>query len=266
MQLEPIQKLAKDIREASTTLSAGEARFLVDAYYSMQEERIRAAAQVRALTTSGEPNSVLQWLFTQNETLEQQIKRALHSYASADTVGAWMLGIVGVGPVIAAGLLAHIDITKAPTVGHIWRFAGLDPTVKWGKGKKRPWNASLKTLAWKIGESFVKSCNLERSFYGPIYKQRKEYETARNERGELADQAAAVLQSKKIGKETEAFKAYSAGRLPAAHIHARACRYTVKLFLSHVHEKMYETRFGMPAPKPYPIQFLGHHDRVAAPE
>src|SRR5581483_161544 len=25
----------------------------------------------------------------------------------------------------------HIDIEKAPTAGHIWRFAGLDPTLRW---------------------------------------------------------------------------------------------------------------------------------------
>jgi hypothetical protein len=43
-------------------------------------------------------------------------------------------------------LLARIDIVKAPTAGHIWRYAGLDPTVRWNKGEKRPWNAGLKVL------------------------------------------------------------------------------------------------------------------------
>ena len=91
---------------------------------------------------------------------------------------------------IAAGLEAHIDITRAPTVGHIWRYAGLDPTCEWRKGEKRPWNASLKTLCWKIGESFVKVSGKEKSLYGRLWKERKELEEKRNAAGEFADQAA----------------------------------------------------------------------------
>lgn len=264
-QLEPVQKLTKDLREAAIILSTDEARFLVDAYYSMQEDRIRSAAQTRALSASGEPHAVVKWLGEQSEILESQIKRALEQYAKHDPVGEWLMSIVGIGPVIAAGLLAHIDITKAPTVGHIWRFAGLDPTMKWEKKTKRPWNAALKVLCWKTGESFVKTCNHENSVYGPIYRQRKEYEQLRNERGELAEQAARALTEKRISKDTEAFKSYSVGRLPLAHIHARACRYTVKLFLSHVHEKMYWNKFGIAPPLPYPIAVLGHAHRIAAP-
>ena len=265
VDFETVQRLTKDLRDAAITLSTDEARFLVDAYYSMQGDRIRSSAQIRALSESGEPHAVIQWLGEQSATLEGQIKRALEQYAKHDPVGEWLLGIVGIGPVIAAGMLAHIDITKAPTVGHIWRFAGLDPTMKWEKKTKRPWNAALKVLCWKAGESFVKTSNHKDSAYGPIYKQRKEYEAARNERGDLSDQAALALTRKKIGKETEAFKSYSVGKLPLAHIHARACRYAVKLFLSHMHEKMYWNKFGVAPPLPYPIGVLGHAHQIASP-
>ena len=115
----------------------------------------------------------------------------------------------GVGPVIAAGLLAHIDITRANTAGSIWRFAGLDPTSEWKKGTKRPHNAALKTLCWKLGESFVKISGKEDSVYGKLYKERKAEESAKNERGEFADQAKQKLEKFKIGKTTDAYKAYS---------------------------------------------------------
>ena len=174
--LVPAKRLTRDLSLASVTLTADEARFLVDAYYQMQENRIRADGQVRALNKSAEPHAVLQWLGIQSDTLEQQIKRALAKYAEAQPLGQWALSQIGIGPVITAGLLAHIDfepwtcaVPKAErtpdhkcterepcsehcgrkriqTVGHIWGFAGLDPTVTWGKGEKRPWNASLKTL------------------------------------------------------------------------------------------------------------------------
>jgi hypothetical protein len=258
MALDPVARLTRDIAKSSGSLSKDEARFLVDAYYQMQHNRIMAGNQTRALNESGEPHDVLVWLGTQNDVLEQQVKRALDRWTDEHPVGRWLKAITGIGPVIAAGLLAHIDIEKAPTVGHIWRFAGLDPTLQWSKGQKRPHNGALKTLCWKIGESFVKVSSNSGDVYGKVYLARKEYEQANNENGSYAGQALDVLAKKRIGKETDAYKSYSAGKLPPAHIHARAKRYAVKLFLSHLHEFWYEHHFGEKPPLPYPIAILGH--------
>jgi len=263
--LSNVQRLTRDLRTAAQTLSPDEARHLVDAYYTWQENRIRADAQIRALTESGEPHSVIAWLATNAEALENGIKSALDRYSASHVVGRWARSQKGIGPVIAAGLLAHIDIRKAPTVGHIWNFAGLNPGVQWGKGEKRPWNAALKVLTWKMGESFVKVSGDEGAYYGAAYKQRKLEEQARNDRGELAAQAAAVLEAKRIGKETDAYKAYSVGRLPPAHVHARAKRWVVKLFLSHLHSVWHEVEFGRPAPQPYAIAHLGHAHLLTPP-
>lgn len=265
MDLESIERLKKDIRDGIVTLSPGEARFLVDAYYIIQEDRKRSGNQVRALDEAGEPHAVLAWFFAQNQTLEGQLKRALGAYAEGSVVGRWLLSLCGVGPVIAAGLLAHIDIEQAPTVGHIWRFAGLDPTVTWEPKTKRPWNAGLRTLCWKVGESVVKQSGREQDIYGRFYLERKAYEQQRNDAGALADQAAAKLARYKIGKTTEAYGHYAAGHLPPAHIHARAKRWTVKLFLSHLHYVMYETRYGTPPPKPYILTQPGHAHEVRVP-
>lgn len=54
--LEVVSRMSKDVRAAAITLSDQQARYLVD---SMQENRIRAAAQQRALTDSQEPNTVV---------------------------------------------------------------------------------------------------------------------------------------------------------------------------------------------------------------
>ena len=265
MDLEPLQRLTKDIKQAAKTLSADEARYLVDAYYAMQGDRIRSDNQVRALRESEEPHDTIAWLASNAGVLERNIKSALDAYGDAHMVGLWSKSVVGIGPVISAGLIAHIDITKAPTVGHIWRFAGLDPTVSWEKKTKRPWNASLKTLCWKIGESFVKVSGHEDDVYGKLYLARKAKEIARNDAGELADQAAAKLERFKIGKGTEARKHYEAGRLPPAHIHARAKRWAVKLFLAHWQEVAYRDHFGGPAPKPYVLSQLQHGHEIRCP-
>jgi hypothetical protein len=257
-----VQRLTRDIRSASITLGDDEARFLVDAYYTMQEDRKRSANQLRSLSESGEPNATIGWLFDQTETMEAQIKRALQAYVEAHPIGQRMLQVVGIGPVIAAGLLAHIDIEKAPTVGHIWRFGGMDPTCQWEKGQKRPWNADLKRLCWLIGESFVKQKSRENDYYGKVYEARKAYEQAKNLNGDYADQAKALL-AKRPNHAQRAI--YAEGRLPDGHIHARAKRYAVKLFLAHLWEIWYVHHFKKAPPLPYPIAHLGHVDFIAPP-
>lgn len=253
-----VQRLSRDLANAASTLSRDEARFLVDYYYISQRDRIRAGNQVRALNESGEPHSVISWLNAQSDTIEGQIKRALGKYAEASATGQWLLNQYGIGPVISAGLLAHIDIHKAPTVGHIWRFAGLDPTLKWEKGGKRPWNAGLKTLCWKIGESFVKVKGKEEGVYGHIYVERRKLEGEKNERMEFAEQAAAVLKARPSHAQK---KTYAEGKLPDGHLHARAKRYAVKLFLSHLHE-VWRKNEGLEVPLPYPIAQLGHAHKI----
>lgn len=286
--IEHIDRMSRDIAAAAKTLTDDEARFLVDAYYMMQDDRKRAHNQVRALGEAAEPNSVLQWLAVQSETLEAQIKRALDKYTQAHPMGEWMRGVHGIGPVISAGLLAHVSMEpwrcrnaaakksckadepcsaacgheRIETAGHIWRYAGLDPTSKWEKGQKRPWNAALKVLCWKAGQSFMKFSNDEACFYGRIYRERKAYEIARNESGGNASAAAEGLV--RVGKTTDAHVHYAAGKLPPAQIDARARRYAVKLFLSHLHGAWYEQHFGTKPPLPYPIAILGHAHMIAA--
>jgi hypothetical protein len=254
--LDPITALTRDLRTAAITLSDKEARFLVDSYYMMQGQRIRADNQLRSM--GEEPHAVLEWLGEQSERMETSVQRALDAYTQGHPVGPWMRAVKGIGPVISAGLLAHIDIRQAPTVGHIWRFAGLDPTSKWEKESKRPWNASLKVICWKAGESFVKVSGKDDAIYGQLYKQRKEIETARNEAGDYAAQAAEALTRKRYGKDTEAYKAYAIGKLPLAHIHARAKRWAVKQFLADLHGEMHRRILDSEPPLPYPIAILSH--------
>ncbi len=264
MQPLPVERLSMDLRRAARTLSEEEARFLVDSYYARQDDRIRAKNQVRASGESGEPHTVITALADQSDTIEQNIKLALDQYSASHDLGIWARSIVGIGPVIAAGLLAHIDISKAPTVGHIWRFAGLDPSVSWNKGQKRPWNAKLKVLCWKAGESFKKFSGRDDCFYGKIYRERKAYEVERNVSGGNAETAAATLEKKKFSdKKTK--EIYEAGRLPDGRIDLRATRYAVKLFLAHYHEVGYEQLHGTPPPLPYPIAHLSHAHKIERP-
>lgn len=259
-------RLSRDMVAAAKTLQPREARFLVSSYYRLQESRIRAGHQLAKLQEFGEPHFLLDWTYRHNAILEKQVARALKVFAEENALGEWALSVHGIGPIITAGLLAHIDLEKAPTVGHIWRFAGLDPTVVWKEKQRRPWNAELKTLCWKIGQSFMKTSGSEKSFYGKVYRDRKALEMKRNESGDFSEQARAALGSKRApGKDTEAFEYYSKSQLPPGRIELRAERYAVKLFLAHYHEQGYRLVLKKEPPKPYVIEHMGHAHYIAPP-
>ena len=266
--MEATMKLTRDIRNAAKNLSKEEAKYLVNMYYQMQEYRKATESQCRSMNSESDGENTHETLsfFSENfSIMEKNIKSALKKYAESQEIGKWMLSICGIGEVIAAGLLAHIDIKKVQTAGQIQAYAGLDPTREKKKGEKVYYNPKMKVLCWKIGESFCKVSNNPNDVYGHIYKLRKEYEQKKNENGDYADQAKAKLEKCNIGKTTEAYKWYSNGKLPPAHIDQRAKRYAVKIFLSHLFEVWYELDRGEKPPKPYALAILNHAHKIEIP-
>lgn len=302
-------RLSRDLVVAASTMGDAEARYLVDAYYMTQENRKRTDNQTRSFGEE-EPHVLIAWLAEKNRTIEHQVARALDAYTKGHLMGSWMREVVGIGPVLSAGLLAHIYMgtwchhckahsalacqarqadpknhkvdkdtgmtrflipheytpeNSCPTVGHIWQFAGIagDGQKPWEKGKIRPFNGQLKVLCWKVGQSFMKLSGRPDCYYGRVYRDRKAFEISRNESGQLASQAASQLPH--FNRATEAYKWYAQGKLPPAHIDARARRYAVKLFLSHLHGEWHQRQFGTPAPLPYPIAYLDHVHFIPSP-
>jgi len=248
-------------------LSAPQARWLVDFYYAVQDYRIQATGQLRALAQEADigVGETFEGLAERTKEIENDCQKALAIYSDGQATGLWAKSIIGIGPVLAAGLMAHIDIERSPTVGHIWSFAGLNPEMKWGKGEKRPYNANLKVLCWKIGDSFVKQSGNEKDVYGHIYRERKELEVSRNEAGLFADQAKISLETRNI-RDKDLRATYEAGRLPAGRLDLRARRYAVKLFLAHYHHVAYESHFNEPPPKPYILTQPGHVHYLGPPQ
>ena len=101
--------------------------------------------------------------------------------------------------------------------------------------------------------------------YGAIYKERKAHEVARNDSGGCAGQAAAILATKKIGRETETYGHLIGGKLPPAQIDGRARRFAVKMFLSHLHCVMTWNEFGRLPPNPYALDHAGHAHFIKMP-
>ncbi len=253
-------ELAEAIRK---DLSLREARYLVDLYYQIQDYRKATANQSRAAADAEEPHHAIGLVMGAMHGIEDDIRNALNKWTDEHHMGRWAKGVHGIGPVISAGLLAHIEIERAKTAGAIWRFAGLDPTVEWGKGEKRPWNAQLKVLCWKIGDSFVRQSGSEKCRYGHLYRERKAREVERNEAGEFAALAKATLEKRAI-RDPATRKRYESGKLPDGRLDLRARRWAVKLFLAHWFEEAYRQHHGTEPPSPYPIAHLGHAHAIEA--
>lgn len=259
----PVRLSKADAAEMAKSLTKEEVRWLCDTYYQLQDFRKASGNQVRAAGETGEPSSALVWTFGQMETTEAALRRIMDEWTSLSIVGQWCKSIVGIGPVLAANLIATFNPDK-PTVGHWWRFAGLDPTMKWEKGQKRPYSAKAKLLCWKIGDSFVKVSGRDNAIYGQMYRERKALEVKRDTDGEHEFQAKMTLLEKNI-TEPKTKAAYESGHLPAGRLDLRARRYAVKLFLANLHEVMYFVTHNEMPPKPYVIEHLGHVDWMGVP-
>lgn len=260
-----VGKLTKDLKKKISSLTKDEVRYIVDYYYMIQENRKRSSNQMSAFSKDNEPHELFTYLNDQTNILEDQIKKAMDAWTDSYLISRIVKEkVYGIGPVIAAGLVAHIDIKKAKTAGAIWRYAGLDPTSKWEKGQKRPWNASLKTLCWKVGQSFMKFSGKDDCFYGKLYKAHKEQLVKKNLEGGFKDWAETTLNSKNF-KNKEVIAKYKGGVLPDGHVDAMARRWVVKLFLSNLHELWCKVE-GIDCPKPYVMEHLGHVHHIIQPD
>jgi len=120
----------------------------------------------------------------------------------------------------------------------------------------RPWNARCKVLQHYIGDSFCKNKGfVDASTYSLSYDERKAYETARNEAGLYAAQAAAKLREVPDHEQRAILKQ---GKLAPGHIHNRVLRWVAKRFLADFQQEMYRQHFHKEPPKPYVFSHLGH--------
>lgn len=130
--------LTKEFKKGAADLGADEARHLVGGYYQMQEHRKSTANQKRATNSGDIETPILDWMLGNIMVVERQIRLLLKHFADGSQFGVWAQSNLGIGPVLTAGLAAHIDITKAPTASALQRFAGLDPSSKWlGRDKAK---------------------------------------------------------------------------------------------------------------------------------
>lgn len=312
-----ILRLDDDVQTILRNIGPATARILVDLFYQIQKYRISTENQARSKWQAMDTGDarVLQMFFTNFMENEDLLKAALVHYVKEHPVAPWLLYQDQIGTVLAAGILAHVNIERCPQAENLFSFAGLG-CKKWEPNTRRPWNAFLKMhTAFKCGESFVKGPD---TFYGGYFVRRKAMEVEWNDFGgspkmpdknrlaavEAATEKKMTRSGVQIGRYSKKTKAWlwvngclpkgstaeimkcktkaerekfvedhrmDPGKgfpmLPPAWVHARARRWTVKLFLSHLHEVWWWVHFGSKPLAPCAINgsFPEHSHKIDPP-
>lgn len=189
------------------------------------------------------------------ELRRRGLEKELEALVKFLPIADWMGGVGGFGPLSLASIVgAAGDLHNYATVQRLWKRLGVAVMADGRqrlmrdaeKAKEHGYCPDRRSLLWNIGASLLRAQSVridadeetgvtevlrEAGPFRRIYDRRKAYEAAKNEAGDYADQAARRLREANFGKKTEAYKAYSSGRLPKTHLHARAQRYMEKAFL-----------------------------------
>ena len=113
--------------------------------------------------------------------IEQGYSKILEDFVVGEPIWEKYLSKVhGIGPVLASGLVALIDISLAKHVSSLWKFSGYHVvdghSVKRKRGEKFDYNPHMRVLGWKISDSFIKQRTMP---YREIYDDTKKVEIER---------------------------------------------------------------------------------------
>lgn len=198
----------------------------------IQKGRLQFGNRLDAITRGDDKSSpeqaaiVQRWYMRFNE-LEKELDADIAIEVKRYDIYEYVTAVKGIGPMLAAKLIAMIDITRGQHVSSLWKYAGLavvdGKSERPVKGQKLGYNKRVRTTCFLIGSSFLKS--------GSPY--RAEYDKARTY--------------------------YAANRPDWTDLrqHRAAMRKMVKLFLQHFWLTWRQLE-GLPISKPYVHAKLGH--------
>lgn len=295
--IEPIftldKRLLEEIRNPQDPYFTEELKTLVLWYYSSQRLRIRFSNRIKSISKKDKiplkSSEILLWMTGQSKQLETQIQTMLKRYIDLHPLGYVFRQTPGCTSVGAASILSLIDWNKVHSAGSIWKWALLDPENKLRKSRV---NEQLKRALWMEGARMIAYGGATSPYYN-IYLERKWYEWEKNLRGEYESQA--FLNMNRVGEKSQSYLWYT-GRcnpklakiclyetgkpttadcydggfhipmLSPSHIHNRAARYMIKVFVAHLYHRWHEYRYDKPPKKPYVLTNLMHAEYWEPPQ
>ena len=260
-------------------------RNLVDIYYDFQGQRIqtqlRIGASERTNTLTKEELSIygIQTIMENAAIFEKDIEKLIVSQLKNHALWTQYLSkIQGIGPLIAAGLIAYIDdISKFKHVSSLWQYSGYGMN-RYCNECKKPTYVEVEYETGKKAKKLhpIEKCPVCNNDTVPVLQRRTPgYQSNWNDKLKVLAWKASnsfVKQSaekskyrqlydiiKKSEREDHPTKIVTNGKTSFndGHIHNRALRKVSKIFLAHVWQTWCR-QIGIEATEPYAKQLLGH--------
>lgn len=250
--------MAKELKKLRTRNDEQEELYRqVCMYRAWQKMRVSVSNQVsaiqrRELVTGDEADEFRrEWVKPLKRQEDRIVREAAKALKGMPIWESWLSKVHGIGPVLGVQLVALIQpIADFPNVAKLWSYAGYavaddGRAVRHVAGQQSRWNPELKLLGFQAGDCFIKLGGA----YRELYDRYKARDKARHpEQQPLLDDKDKA----KLGRNGQAIMLYT-----DMHLHNRARRYAVKIFLSHLWQVWRELQ-GLPVPGPYPVEVLGH--------
>ena len=159
-------------------ISREEMKMLVDLYYQLQANRKRTREQIRSIEQNrdggkGSNADIMRWVLVNQSCIEKQIPEIMQEVCEHDEVGKWLLQIKGIGPVLAAALIAYFDVEGRQYANTFISYAGLnDNNRPWlGKEKSKKIIDDIMGTRKKVTEDDVaKICAKTQWSYDYLYR------------------------------------------------------------------------------------------------
>lgn len=120
-----------DIRIAAVDMSMVEARLVLRQFLELQPAQMSTKAHYKNLVKAGHTNSVMRFVKNSTEYVRTyQYKELLDIWTEKFPEARWAKSIFGIGSIIAAGLVCHIDFNKVKSPSSITQHAGQAPNSR----------------------------------------------------------------------------------------------------------------------------------------
>jgi len=242
-------------------------KIAVRSLYDAQKLRIETGNRIAAHVRDGVLDEVwakrLEVDFKILEKFEMALEKEVDIALDSCDISPWLRAVRGVGPRMAGCLVSEIrDPGRFDTLSKLWAYSGLHTVIgpsgrqespRRAKGQKANWNGFLRAkVVGVLGPSFLKSG----SEYKKLYDDNKLRLESRPCTMSLERHNKKLAAPRDEAEEaTEKVQKLLPNGCTRQHIHDRAIRYMVKLFLRDLYVEWRRIR-GIPTRPTYAEEYL----------
>lgn len=245
---------------------------VVQNYYDWQEQRKRVKNRIEGAKAKENPAYITdldvrmyEESIEELETLEKSAEKRVARVVKEHPMWPWLQNVKGCGTMMAAAMISQFDIHKAPRPSNFWSFAGLsvkpdgraprrEAGCEQADGRKGlPYNGWLRTkLVGVLGPGFLRAKNpTYRAIYDGYRERIRNVGACTLEKHCSSSGSPTWYPSGKQGAKPQAGDFCTEG-----HMHNKAIRYMVKLFLLDFWTEWRRVE-GLPIVAPYHEAKLG---------